>query len=116
MQSEDGRNGLEGARRAESVAVHRLGGADANLVRVRAENLPDCPRLHRIVSERPCAVRIDISHSFWREACLAQSGSHGARWAVNRGLRQMMSVRCHAQAADFGVDFRAARLRSVEGL
>src|SRR5690242_5539738 len=69
-----------------------------------------------IVSGSPGSVRVDVAHLLGLDSRVANCGSNRTRGSIRAGLRDMMRIRRHPEAHDFGIDVRAAGMRRLQGL
>ncbi len=93
-----GSHGLQRARRAQRMAVHGLGGADRQLVRVRSENGADGPAFNRIVSRRAGAVRVDVTDLLRPQAASERAIVMAAAAPSEDGCVMWCASRGHADA------------------
>src|SRR5580658_6129818 len=107
---------LDGAGRAEGMAVHGLGGAHPEPIRVLAKDLADGRGFGGIVGYRRGAVRVDVADVVWLSPSVGNSGAHGSGSAIRRRLGDMESVGGHAKAGDFAEYRGAARAGGIQRL
>ncbi len=113
LQGQHRGDGLDGARGAEHVAVHRLGAADVGLVGEIAHRDLICLGLGHVVEERARAVGVDIDIVLGGiESGLLQRDADalGLGGAVRARGRGVVGVAGAAVARDLGIDVGAAGL------
>ena len=112
MDREHGEHRLQAARATQQVARHRLGGVDDQLVRMVAEGALDALHFRHVAHGGRRAVRVHVLHLVRVDARVLHRGDHAARCAaaVLERCRDVVRVRAHAEADDFRIDLRAARL------
>ena len=116
LKREDRGDGFQAASGSERVAMHRFGGADRDMGRVRAEDDLRGGSFGGIVQAGGGAVGVEVGDLGGIEAGVGEGGLHGAGHARFRGLREVMRVGGHPEANDLAVDGRASRLRVLQRL
>src|SRR5487761_1041575 len=106
VQGQHAGRGLDRAGRAEQVAVHGLGGADGELLRVLAEHCLDRLGLGYIAELGRGSVRVDIVHVGQLDPALLERPAHGADRALALGVRrgEVVHVGAGAISCELGQD------------
>ena len=110
LQGQGADRRLDGAGRAEGVAVEPLGAADRDALGVRAEGGPDRVALGRVVEHGRGAVGVDVVDRLRRQPGVDQRAAHRPRGldAVGVGRGHVVGVVGGGVAGDLGVDVGAA--------
>ncbi len=97
---------LQGAGRAQGVAVHRFRRTDGNPPGPRAEDLLDRPRLHEVVGRRRRAVGVDVIDRLRLQSGVRQGLPHRPDRPGGADIRRGHVVRIagHAVAQHLGQD------------
>lgn len=115
-QGENGESRFNGAGCAEHVAGHRLGGTDRQTLGMITEGVLDRLGFGHVPCRCGRAVGVDVVDGFGRQAGIAHGIDHAARRALAAfaGLGNVVRIGAHAEADQFRVDRRPARLRALQ--